>query len=97
MVLAALGGTIWSELVVGVVECGIVGMAICALGDALSLFLLLLQEVQFDVRLRTVGVCAVVGDRILRFVTLLAVMVIDGDDMEYFPHPNKDVYLAESN
>jgi hypothetical protein len=44
-VLAALGEAVWSELVVGLVECAIDGMVICALNHALSLVLVLLLEV----------------------------------------------------
>jgi len=46
-VLAALGEVVWSELVVGSVGCAIDGTVICVLDDALSLFLLLLVEVDF--------------------------------------------------
>jgi len=46
-VLAALGEAVWGELVVGLVECAIDGTVKCVLDDALSLFLLLLLEVDF--------------------------------------------------
>ena len=45
--LAALGEAVWGELVVGLVECAIDGTVKCVLDDALSLFLLLLLEVDF--------------------------------------------------
>jgi hypothetical protein len=38
---------VWNKLVVVSVECAIDGKVICALGDALSLFLWLLLEVDF--------------------------------------------------
>jgi len=46
-VLAALGEAVWGKLVVGSVECAIDGTVICALDDALSLFLLLLLQDDF--------------------------------------------------
>jgi len=65
MVLAALGAAVWSGLVVvGSVECAIDGMAICMLDDALSLFLLVLLEVDFIDTLGTAEVSAVAGDMI---------------------------------
>jgi hypothetical protein len=60
-VLAALGEAVWSELVVGLVECAIDGMVVCALDDALFLFFL---EVDFVDMLGTVEVSAVAGDMI---------------------------------
>jgi hypothetical protein len=47
MVLAALGEGVWGELVVGSVECAIDGLVNCALHDTLSLFLLLLLQMDF--------------------------------------------------
>jgi len=46
-VLAALRQAVWSELVVGSVECAIDGTVICMLHDALSRFPSLLLEVDF--------------------------------------------------
>jgi hypothetical protein len=46
-VLAALREAVCGELVVGFMECAIDGMVLCVLDDALSLFLLLLLEVDF--------------------------------------------------
>ena len=43
--LAALGQAVWSELVVGSVQCTIDGMVICALDHTLSLFPVLPLEV----------------------------------------------------
>jgi hypothetical protein len=63
-VLAALGEAVWSELVVGLVEWAIDGTVICALNDALSLFLLLLLKVDFIDTFGTVVVSAVEGDMI---------------------------------
>jgi len=60
-VLAALGEAVWSELVVGLVECAIDGTVVCALDDALFLFFL---EVDFVDMLGTVEVSAVAGDMI---------------------------------
>ena len=69
--LAALGEAVWSELVVGSVECAIDGTVVCALNDgtvicalddALSLFLVL--EVDFVDTLGTAEVSAVAGDMI---------------------------------
>ena len=68
--LAALGEAVWSELVVGLVECAIDGTVVCALDhgtvvcalhDALFLFFL---EVDFVDMLGTVEVSAVEGDMI---------------------------------
>jgi len=55
---------VWSELVVGLVECAIDGMVICMLHDALSRFLLLLLEVDFVDALGTAEVSADAGDMI---------------------------------
>jgi hypothetical protein len=52
---------VWSELVVGLVECAIDGTVVCALNDALFLFFL---EVDFIDMLGTVEVSAVAGDMI---------------------------------
>jgi len=70
---------------------------ICALDDTLSHFLLLLPEVDFVDTLGTPEVSAAAGDLILRSLTSLPVMVIDGDDMEHLSHPNVDVDPAASN
>jgi len=61
-VLAALGEAVWSELVVGSVECAIDGTVICALDDAHFLFSFL--GVDFVDMLGTVEVSAVAGDMI---------------------------------
>jgi len=70
-VLAALGETVWTGLVLGSVECAIDGMVvcalddgtvICALDDALFRFFFLLRQVDFVGMLGTVEVSAVVGD-----------------------------------
>jgi len=72
-VLAALGESVWSGLVVGSVQCTIDGMGvcavddgtvICALDDVLSLFFFLFLEVDFIDMLGTVEVSAVAGDMI---------------------------------
>jgi len=106
LVLAALGEAVWSGLVVSLVECAVNSMVvcalddctvICALDDARFLFLSLLLEVNFVDILSTVKRCAVAGDIIERSLTQFPVMVIDADDMEHFPRPNVDVYLAVSN
>jgi hypothetical protein len=106
LVLAALGEAVWSGLVVGSVECAIDGMVvcalhdgtvICALDDALCLFFYLLLEVDFVGMLGTVEVSAVASDMMLRSLTRLSVIVIDGDHMEHWPCPNGDVYPAVSN
>jgi hypothetical protein len=53
MVLAALGERVWGELVEGSVECAIDGPVNCALHDTVSLFLLLLLQVDFvDTRIQ---------------------------------------------
>jgi len=97
-VLAALGEAEWSEVVVvGSVQCAIDGTVICALDDALSLFLLLLLEVDFIDTLGTGEVSAAAGDMIQKSLTQLPVMGIDGDNMEHLPHRNVDGYLAVSN
>jgi hypothetical protein len=69
-VLAALGEAVWSELVVGLVECAIDGTVVCALDDGTvvcalddALFLFFL-EVDFVDMLGTVEVSAVAGDMI---------------------------------
>jgi hypothetical protein len=69
-VLAALGEAVWSELVVGLVECAIDGTVVCALDDRTvvcalddTLFLFFL-EVDFVDMLGTVEVSAVAGDMI---------------------------------
>jgi len=62
LVLAALGEVVWSGLVVGSVECAIDGMVVCALDDALFLFVFVLLEVDFVGMLGTVKVSAVAGD-----------------------------------
>lgn len=60
--LDALGEAVYSELVVGLVECAIDGKVICVLNDAHSLFLLILHEVGFIDTLGTTELSAVVGD-----------------------------------
>jgi len=85
-VLAAFGEVVWSGLVVGMVECTIDG-----------LFLFFFLEGDFVDVLGTVAVSAVAGDMIQRSLTRLAVIVIDGDDMEHLPRPDVDVYPAVSN
>ena len=85
----------WSEHVLGLVEWAIDGTVVCALDDGLFLFFFF--ELDFVDMLRTVEVSAVVGDMILRSLTRLTVMVIDGDDMEHLPSANVDVYPAVSN
>jgi len=78
-VLAALGEVVWSELVVGLVECAIDGTVVCALDDGTvgcalddgtvmcalddALFLFFL-ELDFVDMLGTVQVSAVAGDMI---------------------------------
>jgi len=78
-VLAALGEAVWSELVVGLVECAIDGTVVCALDDGTvgcalddgtvvcapddGLFLFF-PEVDFVDMLGTVEVSAVAGDMI---------------------------------
>ena len=70
--LAALGEAVCSGLVGGSVECAIDGMGcalddgtvVCALDDALFLFLFLLPEVEFLDMLGTVEASAVAGDMI---------------------------------
>jgi len=94
-VLAVLDEAVWSGLVVGSVECAIDGTVVCALDDGHFLFLFL--DVDFVDMLGTVEVSAVAGDMILRCLTRLRVIVIDGDDMEHLPRPNVDVYPAVSN
>jgi hypothetical protein len=64
MVLAALEEAVWSELVVGSVECTVDGAMICTLDDAHSLCLLILVEVDFIDTLGTAEVSAVAGDSV---------------------------------
>jgi len=63
-VLAALRVAVWSELIVGSVECAIDGMAVFVLDDDLFLFCFLFFDVDFVDMLLTVEVCAVAGDMI---------------------------------
>ena len=60
--LAALGEAVCGELVVGLAECAIDGMVLYVLDDALSLFLLLILEVDFADTLGIAEVSAVAGD-----------------------------------
>ena len=78
--LAALGEAVWSELVVGSVECAIDGTVVCALDDGTvicalddgtvicalddALSLFLVFEVDFVDTLGTAEVSAVAGDMI---------------------------------
>jgi hypothetical protein len=77
-VQAALGETVWCELVVGSVECAIDGRVVCALDDGMvvcalddgkviggledGLFLFVFLEVDFVDMLSTVAVSAVARD-----------------------------------
>jgi len=78
-VLAALGEAVWSELVVGLVECAIDGTVVCALDDGTVVcvlhdgtvmcaldeaHLLFFLKVDFVDMLGTVEVSAVAGDMI---------------------------------
>jgi hypothetical protein len=72
-VLAALEEAVWSELVLGSVECTIdgtvvcaldYGTVVCALNDAQCLCFFLLLEVDFVDMLGPVKVSAVAGDMI---------------------------------
>jgi len=90
-VLAALGEALCSGLVVvGLVEGTIDGTVICAVNDAVSLFL-------FEVDLVDTEMCTGVGDVIYRVSTWLPVIAIDEDDMDYLQYPNVDVCPAVSN
>jgi len=71
LVEGALGGAVWSGLVIGSVQYVIDGMVVCALHDgtvicalneALCLFFILLLEVDCVDKLGTVEVRAVAGD-----------------------------------
>ena len=62
--LAALGEAVGSQLDVGLVECTIDGMVVCALDDTLPLLVFLILEVDFVDILGTVEVSAVAEELI---------------------------------